>query len=112
VTLCSAVRIPFIEVHLSNVHAREAFRHHSYFSDIALGVICGLRALSYRLALAGRHRAAQLDTLKTPVAGEAMDIRKIKKLIDLLEESMSPNSRSARAKRPCASAAATPKAVR
>ncbi|MDB9969306.1 type II 3-dehydroquinate dehydratase [Porticoccaceae bacterium] len=45
------VEIPFIEVHLSNVHAREAFRHHSYFSDIAEGVICGFGANSYRLAL-------------------------------------------------------------
>ncbi|MEX1665107.1 type II 3-dehydroquinate dehydratase [Zhongshania arctica] len=46
-----AVDIPFIEVHLSNVHAREDFRHHSYFSDIALGVICGLGAQGYQLAL-------------------------------------------------------------
>lgn len=47
----AAVKIPFIEVHLSNVHAREAFRHHSYFSDIAVGVICGLGAQGYELAL-------------------------------------------------------------
>jgi 3-dehydroquinate dehydratase-2 len=46
-----AVAIPFIEVHLSNVHAREAFRHHSYFSDIAIGVITGLGAQGYTLAL-------------------------------------------------------------
>jgi len=46
-----AAAIPFIEVHLSNVHARESFRHHSYFSDIAQGVICGLGALGYELAL-------------------------------------------------------------
>ena len=46
-----AVNIPFIEVHLSNVHKREAFRHHSYFSDIAQGVICGFGPDSYRLAL-------------------------------------------------------------
>ena len=45
------VDIPFIEVHLSNVHAREEFRHHSYFSDIAVGVICGFGAKSYELAL-------------------------------------------------------------
>ncbi|WP_020410346.1 type II 3-dehydroquinate dehydratase [Hahella ganghwensis] len=45
------VGIPFVEVHLSNVHAREAFRHHSYFSDIAIGVICGLGSQSYDLAL-------------------------------------------------------------
>ncbi len=47
----AAVAIPFIEVHLSNVHAREAFRRQSYFSDIAAGVICGFGADSYSLAL-------------------------------------------------------------
>lgn len=52
------VAIPFIEVHLSNVHAREEFRHHSYFSDIALGVICGFGIKSYELAL-----QAALNTL-------------------------------------------------
>ena len=46
-----AVDIPFIEVHLSNVHARDSFRHHSYFSDIARGVICGLGAQGYQFAL-------------------------------------------------------------
>ncbi len=45
------VSIPFIEVHLSNVHARESFRHHSYLSDIAKGVICGLGADGYEFAL-------------------------------------------------------------
>lgn len=45
------VNIPFVEVHLSNVHAREAFRHHSYFSDKAVGVIAGLGSLGYELAL-------------------------------------------------------------
>ncbi len=45
------VEIPFIEVHLSNVHGREEFRRHSYFSDIAEGVICGFGAKSYYLAL-------------------------------------------------------------
>ena len=48
----SAVRIPFIEVHLSNVFAREAFRHRSYFTDIAVGIISGLGAKGYELALA------------------------------------------------------------
>ncbi|MCE7951382.1 MAG: type II 3-dehydroquinate dehydratase [Xanthomonadales bacterium PRO7] len=47
----AAVKIPFIEVHLSNVHAREPFRRLSYFSDIAVGVIAGFGALSYQLAL-------------------------------------------------------------
>ncbi len=46
-----AVNIPFIEVHLSNIYRREAFRHHSYFSDIANGVISGFGAISYELAL-------------------------------------------------------------
>ena len=46
-----AVSIPFFEVHLSNVHKREQFRHHSYFSDVAVGVICGLGASGYRFAL-------------------------------------------------------------
>ncbi len=45
------VSIPFIEVHLSNVHARESFRQHSYFSDVAMGVICGLGAAGYEYAL-------------------------------------------------------------
>lgn len=45
------VNIPFIEVHLSNVHARESFRHHSYLSDIAQGIICGLGANGYQYAL-------------------------------------------------------------
>jgi 3-dehydroquinate dehydratase-2 len=47
----SGVAIPFVEVHLSNIHAREPFRRHSYFSDIADGVICGLGSHGYRLAL-------------------------------------------------------------
>lgn len=47
----AAVKIPFIEVHLSNVYAREPFRHHSYFTDIAVGVISGLGAQGYSLAL-------------------------------------------------------------
>lgn len=47
----SAVNIPFVEVHLSNVFTRESFRHHSYFSDIAVGVISGLGAEGYAAAL-------------------------------------------------------------
>ncbi len=48
----AGVAIPFIEVHLSNIHQREEFRKHSYLSDIATGVICGLGALGYELAMA------------------------------------------------------------
>ena len=47
----AAVAIPFIEVHLSNIHAREPFRRHSYFSDLAAGTICGLGSYGYELAL-------------------------------------------------------------
>ena len=55
-----AVRLPFIEVHLSNTQAREPFRHHSYFSDIAVGSIVGLGALGYELAVrAAAERLAQ-----------------------------------------------------
>jgi 3-dehydroquinate dehydratase-2 len=54
----AAVRLPFIEVHLSNTHAREPFRKHSYFSDIAVGVITGFGAYGYELAL--RAAAQQL----------------------------------------------------
>ncbi len=59
-----AVAVPFIEVHLSNVHAREPFRQHSYFSDIAVGSIVGLGAQGYELAL-----AAALDRLERPSGG-------------------------------------------
>lgn len=51
-----ATQIPFIEVHLSNVYAREPFRKHSYFSDIAKGVISGLGATGYELALLAAHQ--------------------------------------------------------
>jgi len=47
----AAATVPFIEVHLSNVFAREPFRHHSYFTDLAVGLICGLGARGYELAL-------------------------------------------------------------
>jgi 3-dehydroquinate dehydratase-2 len=53
----AGVAIPFIEVHLSNVHAREPFRHHSYFSDIAAGVIAGLGPFGYELAMQAALRA-------------------------------------------------------
>jgi len=58
-----AVGLPFIEVHLSNTQARESFRHHSYFSDIAAGVICGLGAFGYELAM--RAAVRHLDRLET-----------------------------------------------
>ena len=54
-----AAQIPFIELHLSNVAAREAFRHHSYFADIALGTIAGFGVTSYELALTAAIRHAQ-----------------------------------------------------
>jgi 3-dehydroquinate dehydratase-2 len=57
----AAVGIPFIEIHLSNTHAREDFRQHSYFSDLALGVICGLGAQGYELGL-----QAALSKLEQP----------------------------------------------
>lgn len=59
----SAAAVPFIEVHLSNIHAREAFRRTSYFSDIAAGVISGLGAVGYELALraAAHHLAKHKD---------------------------------------------------
>src|SRR5688572_13609276 len=52
----AAVSIPFIEVHLSNIHAREPFRHHSYFSDLAAGTIAGLGPMVYELALEAAMR--------------------------------------------------------
>jgi len=56
-----AVAIPFIEVHLSNVYAREPFRAHSYFSDIAVGIISGLGAHGYELALTAAIRRLEQD---------------------------------------------------
>ena len=58
------VNIPFIEVHLSNVFARESFRHHSYFSDVAVGVISGLGAQGYELALQAAVRQLGAPTDK------------------------------------------------
>ena len=51
-----SVSIPFIEVHLSNVYQRESFRHKSYFSDVAQGVICGFGAQGYQFALQAAHQ--------------------------------------------------------
>lgn len=55
----AGVNKPFIEIHLSNVHAREPFRHHSYLADIAVGVICGFGPHSYELALTAAHHHLQ-----------------------------------------------------
>lgn len=57
----ASVGLPFIEVHLSNVHRRESFRHHSYFSDLAVGVIVGLGAAGYRWAL-----SHAIEVLRSP----------------------------------------------
>lgn len=60
----AAVRLPFVEVHLSNVHRREPFRHHSYFSDLAVGVICGLGPRGYAAAV--HHALAELGSADRP----------------------------------------------
>jgi 3-dehydroquinate dehydratase-2 len=52
----AGVSIPFIEIHLSNIYQRESFRHHSFLSDIAVGIICGLGAHGYELALRAAHQ--------------------------------------------------------
>lgn len=62
----AATKIPFIELHLSNIHQREEFRHKSVLADCALGVICGFKALSYDLAL-----AAAIEHLNTHADAEA-----------------------------------------
>lgn len=51
----SSVELPVIELHLSNIHAREEFRHHSYISGVALGLICGFGAAGYPMAIAAMH---------------------------------------------------------
>ncbi len=69
-----AVEIPFIEVHLSNVHAREKFRHHSFFSDVAIGVICGLGSQGYDLALQAALRSTR--TAQTAQSGQQSNSEK------------------------------------
>jgi len=61
-----AVAIPFIEIHLSNPHAREPFRHTSYLSDIAVGLICGLGPIGYGLALAAAIQRIELKDAPDP----------------------------------------------
>jgi len=69
----AATALPFIEVHLSNVHAREPFRHHSYFSSIAVGVICGFGAQGYAMALGAG--IAHLNALAARQAAPEEDIQ-------------------------------------
>ena len=65
----AGVALPFIEVHLSNIHRREPFRHHSYFSDLAEGVILGLGAAGYRLAVDAALERLQAGTAPSPTGG-------------------------------------------
>ena len=65
----AGVALPFIEVHLSNIHRREPFRHHSYFSDLAEGVILGLGAAGYRLAVDAALDRLQGSTPSHPHRG-------------------------------------------
>ena len=62
----AAVAIPFIEIHISNPHAREPFRHHSYFTDLAVGIVAGLGPIGYGLALAAAVQ--RLDAAAAPAA--------------------------------------------
>lgn len=62
----AAVAIPFIEIHISNPHAREPFRHHSYFTDLAVGIVAGLGPIGYGLALAAAIQ--RLDAAAAPAA--------------------------------------------
>ncbi len=65
----AGVALPFIEVHLSNIHRREPFRQHSYFSDLAEGVVMGLGAAGYRLAVDAALERLQASTPPTPPRG-------------------------------------------
>jgi 3-dehydroquinate dehydratase-2 len=67
----AAVALPFVEVHLSNIHRREPFRHHSYFSDLAEGVICGLGPSGYRLALQHLLQAGRSDPVRSAASTAA-----------------------------------------
>lgn len=60
----AGVNLPFIEVHLSNVHQREPFRHNSYFSDLAVAVVCGLGTFGYEAALEYAWRLLQAESRK------------------------------------------------
>ncbi len=67
----AGVALPFIEVHISNVHKREAFRHHSFLSDIATGVIVGLGVNGYRLALSHALHLLHVQALAAATPGRA-----------------------------------------
>src|SRR3989344_4562870 len=88
----AGVALPFIEVHLSNIHRREAFRHHSYFSDLAEGVIPGLGAAGHPPAPDAplprlRRPPPPAPPARRPRCRTSMDLRKLKTLIDLVSES-------------------------
>lgn len=75
----AAVAIPFIEVHLSNIHARETFRQHSYFSDLAVGVISGLGAEGYEFAVdAAIHRLSKDNKLNKSAPSSSVSPASVK----------------------------------
>ena len=101
------VKLPFIELHLSNTFAREKFRHHSYFSDIAVGCIVGLGAQGYELAV--QAAAARLRQITVSTQGSPhWTFAKSRNSSNYSRNRGSPRSRSRKAKKRCASAACRP----